>query len=281
MRRRRANCCSAYLTRRSSCSGGSSPTDGRDPSVLPTIHSKGPNQANRVSMLSSYYQAGRWFARVFSDCLKGKHDDESYKEWATCVNKEGTNVVELTPVFSIGISPVHLQPCAPVVDNGPDTLDAALWTETNRLVNAAAAWQIRRVMPVEAAALNETALAEMTSPELARRFKTLPILLVLRADNEMLRQLPLELLSAKAFAGLTLVERRAIHNVLADRPLGWTEAQLSLYVERERELIAAAIEGPSGTAYDALYSVHLPFTYSTYAQEPRGWQHDVSEGEYP
>ncbi|EGZ20063.1 hypothetical protein PHYSODRAFT_264453 [Phytophthora sojae] len=243
-------------------------------------------------MLSSYYLAekhvGHWFARVFSDCLKGKHEDdeESYVEWVSCVNKKVASGIALTPVPPIGISPVHLQPCTPalVFNNNragtpcpeKDVLDAALWTETNRLVNAAAAWQIRRVMPIEAAALDEAALAKMTSPELARRFKIFPILMVLRGDNEMLRQLPLELLSSEAFAGLTLLERRAIHNVLAERPIGWTKAQRSLYADRERELVAAATEHPSGTSYEALYSnVHLSIAYSAYAQEPRGWHNEM------
>ncbi|KAJ8569499.1 hypothetical protein ON010_g5761 [Phytophthora cinnamomi] len=211
----------------------------------------------------------RWFTRVFSDCLKWrKRETEPYKEWVTCASKEDSSGVILTPVPLVDISSVHLQPCASVIDN---TLDAALWTESNRLVNAAAAWQIRRVMPNEATAMDEAALAKMTSPELAQRFKALPILLVLRGDNEMLRRLPLELLSAEAFAGLTLLERRAIHNVLADRPKGWTDAQLSLYAERECELVVAAHETSNEKAHDMLYSTHLSFTYSSYAQEPRGW----------
>jgi hypothetical protein len=217
----------------------------------------------------------RWFGRVFGDCLKGRRDDEAYVDWVHYGGKPGV-VVALTPVASVNISPVRLQPCAPAfavaTPGDEEAQDPLLWTETNRLVNAAAAWQIRRVMPVEVNALDESTLSKITSPQLAKRFKDVLVLAVLRADNEMLRQLPLELLSSESFMKLTLLERRAIHNVLAQRPTGWTEAQLSLYESRERELIAAAEEDPYGVwSYDPLYSERLPFEHSTYAQEPRGW----------
>ncbi|KAG3111900.1 hypothetical protein PI124_g9471 [Phytophthora idaei] len=221
----------------------------------------------------------RWFARVFGDCLKGKRNDEVYVDWVHCVGKEGTSRVVLTPVPLINISPIRLQPCTPAIRDEPSAQeDSVLWTATNRLINAAAAWQIRRVMPVEVAMLDEFELEKMTTPELAWRFKAAPILMVLRADNQMLRQLPLELLSTESFARLTLFERRAIHNVLAERPSGWNEAQLSQYAARERELIVAANEEASGMCsgsrprvYDSFYMVELPCSYSAYAQEPRHW----------
>ncbi|CAH0515688.1 unnamed protein product [Peronospora belbahrii] len=175
-----------------------------------------------------------------------------------------------TPMPSINISHVHLQPCAPVINDKSDAQDIILWNKTNLLVNAAAAWHIRRVMPVEVAILDISALAKMTSPKLAQRFKALPILMVLRADNETLCRLSLALLSRDSFARLTLLERRAIHNVLAKRPYGWTEAQLSLYAERERELIADADAIPSGQ-HDLLYTGQQTFLYSTYAREPHDW----------
>ncbi|KAG7386848.1 hypothetical protein PHYPSEUDO_015158 [Phytophthora pseudosyringae] len=222
-----------------------------------------------------------WFSRVFGDCLKGRRNDEAYVDWVHCVDKEGTSRMALTPVPSIDISPVRLQPCAAATgDETRGQEDPVRWTETNRLVNAAAAWQIRRVMPIEAATLDEAELDQMTTPELAWRFKTAPILMVLRADNETLRQLPLELLASESFARLTLLERRAIHNVLAHRPDGWSEVHLSLYAERERELTVAANEEASGLwaydgsgrwVYDSFYMVELPFAYSAYAQEPRDW----------
>ncbi|CAI5743530.1 unnamed protein product [Peronospora destructor] len=83
-----------------------------------------------------------------------------------------------------------------------------------------------------------------------------------------MRQLPVPLLSRDAFVQLTLFERRAIHNVLATRPNGWTEQQLSLYAERERELIAAA-DAQSSDECDPLYTVQQSFVFSTYAPELR------------
>ncbi|GMF80686.1 unnamed protein product [Phytophthora fragariaefolia] len=212
-------------------------------------------------------QVAHSVASVFSDCFKRKHG----------VSKESASDTYLTPGPAIDISPVYLQPCTPGTDCGSATLDPARWAESNRLANAAAAWQIRRMMPVEAAALDEPAMSKMTTPDIARRVNAYPILLVLRGDNAMLDQLPLELLSAKAFAGLTLLERRAIHNVLAERPSGWSEAQLSLYAERECELIAMATESRYGDGLTELYSVDLPLVYSAYAQEPRGWRKEGSQ----
>ncbi|CAH0486423.1 unnamed protein product [Peronospora farinosa] len=65
-----------------------------------------------------------------------------------------------------------------------------------------------------------------------------------------------------------LFERRAIHNVFATRPNGWNERQLSLYAERERELIAAADAQSSGQC-DPLYTVQQSVVYSTYAPDLR------------
>ncbi|ETL98638.1 hypothetical protein L917_04324 [Phytophthora nicotianae] len=220
-----------------------------------------------------------WFARVFGGCLKRSHNDEAYVDRVHCVGKDGTRRSALTPVSWIGISPIRLQPCTPAANNQSGALeDPMLWSETNRLVNAAAAWQIRRVMPIDVATLNDVELEKITTPELAWRFKTSPVLMVLRADNKSLRQLPSEHLSTESFERLTLLERRAIHNVLAERPNGWGKAQLSQYAARERELVAAANEEASNAfsgsrpwVYDSCYSVKLPRAYSAYAQEPRHW----------
>ncbi|OWZ00895.1 hypothetical protein PHMEG_00027817 [Phytophthora megakarya] len=210
----------------------------------------------------------QWVLRIFGDCLK-KHNDEVNVDFVNDVGKENTTIVALTPAPLIDILPVHLQPCAPA-----NSLDPVLWTETNRLVNAAAAWQIRGVMPVDVATMSYFTLVMTTTPELAWRFTAAPILMVLRADNKTLCELPLELLSADSFAKLTLFERRAIHNVLGTRPNGWNDVQLVLYAARERELIAAANEEFSDVwhsgrhIYDSFYMVTLPFTYSRYAREP-------------
>ena len=187
-----------------------------------------------------------------------------YANHGHCMGKAGTKKMAFTLASSIQISHIHLEPRGPVDAH----YDPVHWNKTNCLVNAAAAWQIRRVMPVDVATLNESVLATMTTPELAKRFKAFPILMVLRAGNETLRRLPVSLLSRAAFVQLTLFERRAIHNVLAVRPNGWTEQQLSLYAERERELIAAANTQSSGQ-HDLLYTVQPSFVYSTYAPELR------------
>ncbi|RQM18535.1 hypothetical protein KXD40_007066 [Peronospora effusa] len=209
-----------------------------------------------------------WLVHIFSACLKGRQDEGAYADRVHCMSKECTKKMASTPLSSIHISRVHLQPRVPVINDEPDAHDEVLWNKTNRLVNAAAAWQIRRVMPVDVATLDESVLSKMTTPELAKRFKAFPILMVLRSSNETLRRLPVSLLSRDAFVQLTLFERRAIHNVLATRPNGWTERQLSLYAERERELIAAADAQSSGQC-DPLYTVQQSVVYSTYAPDLR------------
>ncbi|CAI5743528.1 unnamed protein product [Peronospora destructor] len=109
-----------------------------------------------------------WLVHIFSACLKGRQDEGAYANRAQCMSKECTTRMAFTPMPSIHISHVHRQLRAPVLNDEPDAHDAVLWNKTNRLVNAAAAWQIRRVMPVEVATLDESALAKMTTPELAK-----------------------------------------------------------------------------------------------------------------
>ncbi|RLN38523.1 hypothetical protein BBJ28_00008561 [Nothophytophthora sp. Chile5] len=141
-------------------------------------------------------------------------------------------------------------------ENAPP--DHESWGEENRLANGVAAWVIRRKMPVEVATMTEAQLAKETTPMLARRFKRHPVLMLLRADEATIADLPIEQLASGVFEPLTTLECRALHHVLKAPSAQWSAKHCSLYAARTAELAVIADTDLTGRwASDPLYSTEL------------------------
>jgi hypothetical protein len=115
-----------------------------------------------------------------------------------------------------------------------------LWEERVRPGNQNALRMIRRHMPVNIQDMSEEALIKETTPnskklpqKIARKFKRTNILLLLRMDPSAIEPMHPSSLESMRTTGLTLLERRALHEHLKDLGTKWKASSKEKMAERK------------------------------------------------
>jgi hypothetical protein len=115
-----------------------------------------------------------------------------------------------------------------------------LWEERVRPGNQNALRMIRRHMPVNIRDMSEEALIKETTPnskklpqKIARKFKRTNILLLLRMDPSAIEPMHPSSLESMRTTGLTLLERRALHEHLKNLGTKWKASSKEKMAERK------------------------------------------------
>ncbi|KAL3941234.1 MAG: hypothetical protein SGBAC_004380 [Bacillariaceae sp.] len=114
------------------------------------------------------------------------------------------------------------------------------WEESVREINQNALKMIRRHMPVKIRDMSEEALVKQTTPNgkelplhIARKFKRTNILLLLRMDPSSIEPMHPSSLESLRTTGLTLTERRGLHEHLRDLGPRWKALSNDKMAERK------------------------------------------------
>ncbi|RHY32810.1 hypothetical protein DYB32_002231 [Aphanomyces invadans] len=142
---------------------------------------------------------------------------------------------------------------------------AKQWEDQHAAVNEAALRQLRSCVPVNVTMLSEKQLADqLRSPALARKLKRTNVLALCRADPSTIQRMHPSLVEGYRLVGLSVLERRALHVVLAAPMAEWRKHANDELAKRKlawatklRDALVAAVatyDAHIGTSSEASHS---------------------------